>query len=59
MDGLSKRTCIMGTIPMANGLYHLVNAGKGTSSNHSNVASGKMSISEAHHKLGHISHATI
>jgi hypothetical protein len=49
----------MGTIPMANGLYHLVNAGKGTSSNHSNVASGKMSISEAHHKLGHISHATI
>ena len=26
---------------------------------HVNVATGKMSISEAHHKLGHISHTTI
>ena len=26
---------------------------------HANVATGKMSISEAHHKLGHISHTAI
>jgi hypothetical protein len=50
---------IMGTILMANGLYHLVNIGKGTSSDHANIAAGKMSISEAHRKLGHISHSAI
>ena len=50
---------IMGTIPMANGLYRLVNASKGTSSDHANVAAGKMSISEAHRKLGHISHSAV
>ena len=50
---------IMGTIPMANGLYCLVNTGKGTSSDHANIATGKISISEAHRKLGHISHSAV
>jgi hypothetical protein len=49
----------MGMIPMANSLYHLVNAGKRTSSDHANIAAGKMSISEAHCKLGHIAHSAI
>ena len=49
----------MGTIPMANGLYHLADAGRNTSPDHANVAAGKMSISEAHRKLGHISHSAI
>jgi hypothetical protein len=49
----------MGTIPMANGLYHLVDAGKGTSSGQANITTGKMSISEGHCKLSHISHAAI
>jgi hypothetical protein len=50
---------IMGTIPRANRLYHLINAGKGSPMDHANVATGKMSISEAHRKLSHISHSAI
>ena len=50
---------IMGTIPRANGLYRLVNAGKGSPTDNANVVAGKMSISEAHRKLGHISHSAI
>src|SRR5882762_1282926 len=50
---------IMGTIPRANGLYRLVNFSKGSRTDHANVAAGKMSISEAHRKLGHISHSAI
>jgi hypothetical protein len=50
---------IMGTIPRANSLYCLITAGKGTSLNYANIATGKMSISEAHRKLGHISHSSI
>ena len=49
----------MATIPRANGLYRLVNPNKGNPSEHANVAAGKMSISEAHRKLGHISHTAI
>ena len=51
--------CIMGTILRANGLYHLVNLSKGSRTDHANVAAGKMFISEAHRKLGHISHSAI
>ena len=51
--------CIMGTILRANGLYRLINAGKGSPLDHADVAAGKMSISEAHRKLGHISHSAI
>jgi hypothetical protein len=50
---------IMGTIPQANGLYHLTNSSRGNHTDYANVATGKISISEAHHKLGHISHTTI
>ena len=49
----------MATIPQAAGLYRLVNLYKLNHSGHANIAAGKMSISEAHHKLGHISHTTI
>jgi hypothetical protein len=46
------------TIPHSDGLYKI--AAKLTSTkNTANVASGKMSISEAHRKLGHISHSAI
>jgi len=37
----------------------LVNPNKANPSEHTNVAAGKMSISEAHHKLRHISHTAI
>ena len=50
---------IMGTIPMENSIYCLVNAGKMTSLDHANIAAGKMSISEARCKLGHIAHSAI
>ena len=49
----------MATIPQANGLYCLVDLYMMNHSGHVNMATGKMSISEAHHKLGHISHTTI
>ena len=49
----------MATIPWADGLYHLIDPYKMNNSAHANVATGKMSISEAHRKLGHISHTTI
>ena len=49
----------MGTIPLANGLYRLVGSHKHSHTDHANVAADKMSISEAHRKLGHISHTAI
>ena len=49
----------MATIPWADGLYQLVNWNKANTSNHINVAAGKMSISEAHWKLGLVSHTVI
>src|ERR1700692_4727322 len=50
---------IMGTIQKANSLHCLVNAGKGVSLDHANIAADEMSISEAHQKLSHISHSAI
>jgi hypothetical protein len=50
---------IMATIPQANGLYCLVNSNKPNCMELVNVVAGKMSISEAHFKLGHISHDVI
>ena len=49
----------MATIPRANGLYRLVDPYKSNPSGHANTAAGKISISEAHCRLGHISHTTI
>ena len=47
------------TIPWADGPYCLVNPYKSNPSGHANIAAGKISISEVHHRLGHISHTTI
>jgi hypothetical protein len=49
----------MATIPRVSGLYRLLNPSAKFYSDHANVAAGKMSISEVHHKLGHISHTAI
>jgi hypothetical protein len=49
----------MGTIPRAIGLYRLLNVSKGSLADQANVAACKMSISEAHYKLGHILHSAI
>ena len=49
----------MATIPQADGLYRLIDPYEVNPMAHANVAAGKMSISEAHHKLRHISHTTI
>ena len=49
----------MATIPQADGLYCLIDLYKVNHSGHANIATRKMSISEAHHKLGHISHTAI
>jgi hypothetical protein len=50
---------IVAIIPRANGLYRLLNLNKANCSECTNIAVGKMSISEAHCKLGHISHSAI
>ena len=50
---------IMATIPQANGLHHLATPTNEKKSRHANIAAGKMSISEVHQRLGHISHTTI
>ena len=63
----SKGMCIiknpngqtMATIPRANGFYCLVDPYKSNPSGHANIVAGKMSISEAHCRLGHISHTAI
>ena len=49
----------MATIPRANGLYRILNSNKANCSECANIAVGKMSISEVHRKLGHISHSAI
>ena len=51
---------IIGTVPNTDGLYKIASAGNQPNKAESaNVASGKMSINEAHRKLGHISHTAI
>ena len=50
---------IMATIPRADGLYRLVNPDNHGNSEYANVASVKLTISEAHRRLGHIAHAAI
>lgn len=48
----------IGTIPHTDGLYKLV-ANRSKAQETANSASAKMSISEAHKKLGHIAHSAI
>ena len=50
--------CTIATIPRSDGLYCLVTE-KSTQTDQANVASVKMSISEAHCKLRHITHTAI
>ena len=49
----------MATIPHSNGLYHLASPEAIKHADYANVAMVKMTIAEAHCKLGHISHAAI
>ena len=48
----------MATIPQSDGLYHIITE-KSTQTDQANIASTKMSISEAHCKFEHISHTAI
>ena len=50
--------CTMATIPQSDGLYHIVTA-KSTWTDQADIASTKMSISEAHGKFRHITHDVI
>lgn len=50
---------IVATIPHSDGLYRVVATKESGNRDYANVASEKMSISEAHRKLGHIAHAAV
>ena len=52
----SMTGCTIMMILCTNGLYHIMAVKGSTSINYANVASIKMTISEAHQKLGHIMH---
>ena len=47
------------TIPHSNGLYKIAATKASDVDDAANVAAGKMTISEAHHKFGHIAHSAI
>ena len=49
----------MATIPCFNGLYHLAAPKAVKHADYANVVMVKMTIAEAHCKLGHIAHAVI
>ena len=55
----NKSGRVIATIPHSEGLYHIVASKEPESKDRANVASEKMSISEAHRKLGHIAHAAV
>ena len=55
----NKDGCIIATIPHSDSLYRVVAPDEPSNWHYANVASEKMTISEAHHKLGHIAHATV
>lgn len=48
----------MATIPRYDSLYCVI-TGKSTQTDQVNIATTKMSVSEAHHKFRHIAHAAI
>jgi hypothetical protein len=50
---------MLATIPNSDGLYKIVAAKQPSQVHSANVASKNMTISEAHNKLGHISHEAI
>ena len=55
----SMASCIVSTIPCADGLYCILPAKNPPIVDYANVASVKWTISEAHQKLGHIVHSAI
>ena len=57
IKNLSNQT--VATIPHTNGLYKIVATSPSNKAETANTVSGKMSISEAHRKLGHISYSAI
>ena len=54
-----KNSCTIATIPHSDGLYHIAASKESAKMDHANIASKKMTISEAHRKLGHIAHAAV
>ena len=54
-----KTGCVIATIPHSDGLYRVVAPKESGNRDYANVASEKMTISEAHRKLGHIAHAAV
>jgi hypothetical protein len=46
---------VIATIPHSNGLYRVTATKSSTGRSYAAAASGKMTISEAHRKLGHVS----
>ena len=55
----NKAGSTIATIPHSDGLYRVVGSKEPRERDYANVASEKMTISEAHRKLGHIAHAAI
>ena len=52
---IDPKGCLIATIPHSNGLYRVTATKPSSGESFAAAASGKMSISEAHRKLGHIS----
>ena len=50
---------VIATIPHADGLYRVTATKPSASGNYAATASGKMSISEAHRKLGHLAYGAV
>ena len=50
---------VIATIPHSDGLYRISAMKSGTGQTYAAAASGKMTISEAHKRLGHVSHKAI
>ena len=55
----NKNGHVIATIPHSDGLYRVVESNGPENKDSANMASEKMSISEAHRKLGHIAHAAV
>ena len=56
---LNPKGQVIATIPHADGLYRVTATKSSSSGNCAATASGKMSISEAHRKLGHLAYGAI
>ena len=54
-----KNNHTIATIPHSDGLYRVIGSKEPGDRDYANVASEKMTISEAHRKLGHIAHAAV